>query len=83
MSDPNTVLSAWQMTILVVVPLLALAGWLIAIFIAARGPRQRAAATALAGATGSRTGSAPAATPTATSAGQDEPTEPPVRRLAA
>ncbi len=83
MSDPNTVLSAWQMTILVVVPLLALAGWLIAIFIAARGPRQRAVATTLAGATGSGTGFAPAATPTATSAGQDEPTEPPVRRLAA
>ena len=85
MSDPNTVLSAWQMTIMAVVPLLALFGWLIAIFIAARGPRQRAAATSLAGATGSGTGSAPAATgaAVATAADQDEPTPVPSRRLAA
>ncbi len=83
MSDPNTVLSAWQMTIMAVVPLLALIGWLIAIFIAARQPRQRAAAaaTTLAGVTGSGTGSASARPPAA--AGQDEPTDPPSRRLAA
>ena len=59
MSYPNTVLSVWQMTIMAVVPVLALFGWLIAIFIAAR-PRQRDAATTLAGATGSRAGSASA-----------------------
>ena len=85
MSDPNTVLSAWQMTIMAVVPLLALLGWLIAIFIAARGPRQRAAATRLAGTTGSGTGYVPAATgaAVATAADQEEPTPVPSRRLAA
>ncbi|HEX2819121.1 MAG TPA: hypothetical protein VHO07_02975 [Streptosporangiaceae bacterium] len=72
MSDPNTVLSAWQMTIMAVVPVLAMAGWLIAIFIVAREPRQHAAATTLAGPTSAATG-----------AGQDEPTEPTGHRLAA
>jgi hypothetical protein len=83
MSNPNTVLSAWQMTIMAVVPLLALIGWLIAIFIAARAPRQRAAATTLARAAGTGTGSASAASPATTPAGQVEPKEAPVRRLAA
>jgi hypothetical protein len=87
MSDPNTVLSAWQMTIMAVVPLLALFGWLIAIFIAARGPRQRAAATSLAGATGGGTGTASHGTVTeaavATAADQGDPTPAPSRRLAA
>lgn len=78
MSDPNTVLSVWQLTIMAVVPLVALFGWLIAIFIVARAPRQRAAATTLTGATG-----VPAATPAATPAGQVAPKQTPDRRLAA
>ncbi len=82
MSYPNTVLSAWQLTIMAVVPTLALFGWLIAIFIAAR-PRQRDAATTLAGATGSRTGSAPAGPEGGAAADKGEPTEQPGRRVAA
>ena len=65
-----------------VVPLVALFGWLIAIFIVARAPRQRAAGTTLAGATGSETGSVSAATP-ANPAGQVAPKQTPDRRLAA
>jgi hypothetical protein len=37
MSDPNIVLSAWQMTLMIAVPVVLLFGWLIAVFIAA-GP---------------------------------------------
>jgi len=40
MSDPYA-LSAWQLTIMAVVPTVLLAGWLIAMFIAAREPRAR------------------------------------------
>ena len=32
---PNTVLSAWQMTLMIAVPVVLLFGWLIAVFIAA------------------------------------------------
>ena len=35
MSYPNNVLSAWQMTLMIAVPLMLLIGWLIAVFIAA------------------------------------------------
>jgi hypothetical protein len=38
MSDPNTVLSAWQMTLMIAVPVVLLFGWLIAVFIASRQP---------------------------------------------
>ena len=38
MSDPNTVLSAWQLTFMITVPTVLLFGWLIAVFIAAREP---------------------------------------------
>ncbi len=38
---PNTVLSAWQLTIMAVVPVVLLFGWLIAIHIASREPVRR------------------------------------------
>ena len=46
---PNSALSAWQLALIAVVPVLALAAWLILIFAADRQPRHRAArcATAL------------------------------------
>jgi hypothetical protein len=39
MSYPNNVLSAWQMALMIVVPLTLLVGWVIVIFIADRAPR--------------------------------------------
>jgi hypothetical protein len=89
MSDMNSALSVWQLTIMAVVPTAALVGWLIAIFIAAREPRGRAAAAGAtgAGAAGDRIVSALAmpdgAAAGADVAGQDEPAEPPDRRQAA
>ena len=41
---PNSALSAWQLAIIAVVPVLALAAWLILIFAADRQPRHRHAA---------------------------------------
>jgi hypothetical protein len=42
---PNSVLSVWQLTIMAVVPVALLFGWLIAIFVASREPgRQNLAA---------------------------------------
>jgi len=41
---PNTALSAWQLAVMAVVPVTALAVWLIAIFLAAREPRRDRAA---------------------------------------
>jgi len=38
MSYPNNVLSAWQITLMIAVPLMLLVGWVIAVFIAAREP---------------------------------------------
>jgi hypothetical protein len=35
---PNNVLSAWQMTLMITVPLTLLVGWVIAVFLAARQP---------------------------------------------
>ena len=40
---PNSALSAWQLAIIAVVPVLALAAWLIIVFVAAREPRHRGA----------------------------------------
>jgi hypothetical protein len=42
---PNSALSAWQLALIAVVPVLALAAWLILIFAADRQPRHRAAGT--------------------------------------
>jgi hypothetical protein len=81
MSDPNSVLSAWQLTLMITVPVVLLFGWLIAVFIAAREPRARdvAAASGPAG-TGTGTGREDASGQDA--AGQDEPVRVD-RRLAA
>jgi len=38
---PNSALSAGQLALIVVVPLLCLAFWLIGVFVAAREPRRR------------------------------------------
>jgi hypothetical protein len=38
---PNSALSAGQLALIAVVPMLMLAIWLISIFVAARGPRRR------------------------------------------
>ena len=35
---PNSALSVWQLTIMAVIPVALLTGWLIAIFVAAREP---------------------------------------------
>lgn len=44
MSNPNIYLSWWQLTLMAVVPVAMLAGWLIACFIAAREPGSYSAA---------------------------------------
>jgi hypothetical protein len=44
--SPNSDLSAWQLTIMAVVIVVALAGWLIAVFLAAREPRRHDGAAA-------------------------------------
>ena len=54
--NPNSALSVWQLTVIAVVPVAALAVWLIAIFLAAREPRGRTQEVA------SRTGTAVAGT---------------------
>jgi hypothetical protein len=46
MSDPNSVLSVWQLTLMAVVPTMFLVGWVITVFLAAREPRVRNVATA-------------------------------------
>lgn len=40
--DPNTVLTAWQLALMIVVPLASLIVWLTAVFLAARRPSGRA-----------------------------------------
>jgi hypothetical protein len=52
MSSPNIVLAWWQLTLMAVVPVVTLAGWLIACFIAAREPEVRNAAAGPASGTG-------------------------------
>jgi hypothetical protein len=41
---PNSALSAWQLAIIAVVAVATLAVWIIAVFLAAREPRERAQA---------------------------------------
>jgi hypothetical protein len=58
MSNVNSALAIWQLVIMAVVPVTALVGWIVTIFVVAREPRQPevAAVVALsAGATGSET----------------------------
>ena len=76
MSNPNIVLAWWQLTLMAVVPVVTLAGWLIACFIAAREPEVRnVAAAGPAGGTGT-------AASTQDTSSQGEPARPD-RRLAA
>jgi len=96
MSNVNSALSVWQLVIMAVVPLAALCGWIITIFVVAREPRAHAPAAAL---PASPAWSAPfgSSAPSPSSAseaagatvggqdadGQDQPAEPPARPLAA
>jgi Na+/glutamate symporter len=67
--NPSSALSAWQLAIMAVVVVAALAAWLTAIFLAAREPGGRAqGAASRAGAADAGTGATPAAV-----AGEDEP----------
>jgi hypothetical protein len=82
MSNINSALSVWQLVIMAVIPVAALSGWIITIFMVAREPRARGAVAA------SSASPASLASPEdeaagATVGGQDQPKEPPVRRLAA
>jgi len=43
----NSVLSTWQLVIMAVVPLTALIGWIVTIFVVAREPRRPEAAAAV------------------------------------
>jgi len=43
---PNSALSAWQLAVIAVVAVAALAGWLIAVFLAAREPGRQDLAVA-------------------------------------
>jgi hypothetical protein len=80
MSNMNSALTAWQLTIMAVVPVLALVGWIVTIFIVAREPARpevpaaRPASPVIAVA---RRPAGPAVV------GQDEPARPAKDRVAA
>jgi hypothetical protein len=76
MSNMNSALSVWQLVIMAVIPLAALCGWIITIFIVAREPRPQAEVAALPASPASEAAGA-------TVGGQDQLAEPPARRLAA
>ena len=42
---PDSAVSGWELALIAVVPVLALAAWLILVFVAARAPRRHGAAT--------------------------------------
>ena len=46
MSYPNSALSGWQLALIAVVAVSSVAGWLVAVFLAARAPRADRAAGA-------------------------------------
>jgi hypothetical protein len=83
MSNVNSVLSVWQLVIMAVVPLAALCGWIITIFVVAREPRAQAAVAVLPGASATSATSASEAAAGATVGGPGQPPQQPVRRLAA
>jgi hypothetical protein len=88
MSDVNSALSVWQLVIIAIVPLTALCGWIVIIFMVAREPRAHAAVAASSAVPAVAAGSAGPAGPAvtavpATAGDQDQPVEPPARRLAA
>jgi hypothetical protein len=80
---PNSALSAWQLAVIAVVAVGALAIWLTAVYLAAREPRghDRAAAGSPAGTAVAGTGSRSPDSPTA--AGERKPERPPADRQAA
>ena len=80
---PNSALSAWQLAVIAVVAVGALAIWLTAVYLAARDPRghEQAAAGSPAGSAVAGTRSHPPASPT--TAGEREPGRPPPDRAAA
>ena len=82
MSNVNSALSVWQLVIMAVVPLAALCGWVITIFMVAREPRAQAAVAVLPASSASSASSAAEAAG-ATVGGHDQPVQPPSRRLAA
>jgi hypothetical protein len=70
--DPNSALSVWQLTIMAVIPVALLFGWLIAIFVASREPGRQSLAAA-----GSPEG------PAVARISEHEPERPPADRMAA
>ena len=76
---PNTVLSAWQLALMAVVAVVTLAGWLIAVFVAAREPGGRNLAAAASPAEAATAGIGSRAPATA----DREPERPPTDRAAA
>jgi hypothetical protein len=80
---PNSALPAWQLAVIAVVAVAALAAWLIAVYLADRTPggREQAAAGSPAEPAASGTGSRPPAQ--AASASAREPERPPADRAAA
>ncbi len=70
--NPNSALSVWQLTIMAVVPVALLFGWLIAIFVASREPARQNLAAA-----GSPEG------PVVARTSEREPERPPADRMAA
>jgi hypothetical protein len=88
MSNVNSALSVWQLVIMAVVPLAALCGWIITIFMVAREPRAHAALPASSAlpalpALHASSVSSAAEAAGATVGGQGQPAEPPARPLAA
>lgn len=76
---PNSAISAWQVATIAVVAVATLAAWLIAVFLAAREPRERAQEAASHNeAAAVWTGAGPAAV-----AEEDEPRQPADGRVAA
>jgi hypothetical protein len=88
MPYPNTVLSAWQLAVIAVVAVGCLSAWLIAVYLAAREPRQDRAAMTSSGASsgvspGEATTSAAAGSVRAAAAGEPAPAQEAGSRMAA
>jgi hypothetical protein len=79
----NSAISTWQLAIMAVVPVAALAAWLSAIFLAARGPRGRAQASAASPAEAAAPETLSAHDASAPMTGAGEPARPADGRIAA
>ena len=75
---PNSALSTWQLAVMAVVPVMALAAWLTAVYFASRDAGGRKQATA-----GSPPGSAAAGKGSRSLSSAREPGRPPANRAAA